>query len=201
MRFGDYIRDVRRRLDWTQPEAAREIGIEQSYLSKLETGKSYPAEDVFSSIIQRYDIDLSELSGALFASELDRLRDVTQMRAFILNRERAQANRLRRMIYLGIGCLALGGACLGAATLAQDKDVTLYQYSSQMSLSEQDSNQTEYRLLEDYRDVVFSEGERNWRLIGSATRTDRSPLRWFIIPGMALIFGAIGLFFASYRLR
>lgn len=40
MTFADKIRSLRLALDLTQPELADAIGIEQSYLSKLETGKS-----------------------------------------------------------------------------------------------------------------------------------------------------------------
>lgn len=214
MRFGDYIRDIRRDLNWTQPEAAKEIGIEQSYLSKLESGKSYPSEDVFSSIIDRYKIDLSDLNSALFAAELDRLREVAQVRAFILKNERDQQNRLRNLLFAGIAALALGGACIGTATLAEESEAILYQYRS-VDL-EQNGNdgrssqrsaqlEAEFRTLDTYRDAFFTEttpeGTQSWRLIGSTTQIVKSPLRWFIIPGMALLFGAAGLFFASYRMR
>lgn len=227
MRFGDYIRDVRRRLNWTQPEAAREIGIEQSYLSKLESGKSYPSEEVFSSIINRYSIDVSMLDQTLFPAELDRLRDITQIRDVILRSEQQQTKRTQRLLTLGTLALTFGGACLGAASLAEESEKTLYQYRSTGSdveasaqdeatgaetstnsvglTSEPHQRNAEFIFLEDYRDVVFSEdtpdGTQTWRLIGGTTRTVQSPLRWFSIPGAALVFCAIGLFFMSYRNR
>ncbi|MEL7032075.1 MAG: helix-turn-helix domain-containing protein [Pseudomonadota bacterium] len=214
MRFGDYIREIRRDLNWTQPQAAKEIGIEQSYLSKLESGKSYPSEDVFSSIIDRYKIDLSELNGALFAAELDRLREVAQVRAFILKNERDQRDRVRNLLFAGIAALVLGGACIGTATLAEESEAILYQYRA--ADLEQNGNdapssprraqlEAEFRTLSVYRDAFFTEttpeGTQSWRLIGSTTQIVKSPLRWFIIPGLALLFGAAGLFFASYRMR
>ncbi len=227
MRFGDYIRDVRRRLNWTQPEAAREIGIEQSYLSKLESGKSYPSEEVFSSIVNRYSVDVSTLNQSLFPAELDRLRDITQVREFILRSEQRQTKRAQKLLIYGTTALALGGASLGAASLAEESEKVLYQYRStgvaveasdgdqaldadlsanpMGSTNERQQGNAEFILLEDYRDVVFSEetpgGQQTWRLIGGTTRTVRSPLRWFVIPGAALVFCAIGLFFMSYRNR
>ncbi|MBO6796341.1 helix-turn-helix transcriptional regulator [Maricaulis sp.] len=51
MKFGDYLRQCREAKGWTQPEAARHADIEQSYLSKLETGRSYPSEDVYSRLV------------------------------------------------------------------------------------------------------------------------------------------------------
>lgn len=50
MKFGVYLRSLREKAGWTQPEAAEKIEIEQSYLSKLETGKCFPSEDIFSKL-------------------------------------------------------------------------------------------------------------------------------------------------------
>ena len=220
MRFGDYIREVRRRLQWTQPEASREIGIEQSYLSKLESGKSYPSEDVLSSIVEAYQIDVSDLNEALFAGELDRLRDVTEVRDVILNNEKIYQSKVQRLMIAGIISLVLGGACLGTWTLAADQEKDVYKYrstgfeqSSEVAaenLPQRDDmsaleSKNQIRTVDTYLDVVFSEtvpeGTRTWRLIGGETRTIKSPLRWFIIPAIAFILGAIGCFFASYRIR
>ena len=52
MKFGDYLRQARETRQWTQPEAAARAGIEQSYLSTLETGKSYPSEEVFGRLVE-----------------------------------------------------------------------------------------------------------------------------------------------------
>jgi transcriptional regulator with XRE-family HTH domain len=54
MKFGDYLRQKREARGWTQPEAANKAGIEQSYLSKLETGKSYPSEDAYARLVAAY---------------------------------------------------------------------------------------------------------------------------------------------------
>jgi len=52
MKFGDYLRQKREDRGWTQPEAAAKARIEQSYLSKLETGRSYPSDDVFERLVE-----------------------------------------------------------------------------------------------------------------------------------------------------
>ncbi|MGE0743387.1 MAG: helix-turn-helix domain-containing protein, partial [Hyphomonadaceae bacterium] len=38
MKFGEDLKNRRTELGWTQPDAAAKASIEQSYLSKLETG-------------------------------------------------------------------------------------------------------------------------------------------------------------------
>ncbi len=234
MRFGDYIRDIRRSLKWTQPEAAKEIGIEQSYLSKLESGKSYPSEDVFSSLMMAYKIDLTDLKNKLFSAELDRLREISEVRAIILSKEKDHRKKIQNWLMGGICALTLGGACLGASLLAEDRDVSQYQYRSEGVTRDSESinafeiigdkaaedksgentlqkQQEEmlnridekFQSLEDYRGVVFFEdvpdGMRTWRFYGSKTDTVPSPLRWFMIPALAFVFGGFGCFFASYR--
>jgi len=87
MKFGDYIRQKREANGWTQPEAAAKIDIEQSYLSKLETGKSYPSEDIFNRLLQAYDIDTGDLSRSIFSAELDKLREIKEVRSVVLERQ------------------------------------------------------------------------------------------------------------------
>jgi len=158
MRFGDYIRDKRQAHRWTQPEAAKLIGIEQSYLSKLESGKSYPSEDVFASLMAAYKIDLAALNDTLFPADLDRLREISEVRNIILHNEKDRRKRARSWLLAGILALTLGGACLGASLLAEDTDITEFQYRSQgvtyddeFGHSAENRIDEKYKSLEDYR--------------------------------------------------
>ncbi len=74
MKFGLFIRNCRDKLEWTQPEAALKIQIEQSYLSKLETGKSYPSEEVFDKPVEVYQIN----TESLFDKEYDDIPETVQ---------------------------------------------------------------------------------------------------------------------------
>lgn len=130
MRFGDYIRALRRELQWTQPEAAQQIGIEQSYLSKLESGKSYPSEDVFSSMKSVYNIDVADLNSRLFAGELDQLREISDVRSAILKSAQDEQKQARFWLIAGICALMLGGGLLGLNQLSQDTTLTKFQYRS-----------------------------------------------------------------------
>lgn len=226
MRFGDYIRDLRGDLKWTQPEAAKVIGIEQSYLSKLESGKSYPSEDVFSSLMTAYKIDLGDLEGKLFSADLDRLREISHVRSIIINKEKDDRKRVRKWLGAGIVALTIGGACLGASLIAEDTEVSQYQYRSEGVTRNTESINTvegepgdtilksqqqdvtngideKIQTIKDFRGPVFHEqvpdGTRMWHLIGSKKDVIPSPLRWFLIPALAFIFGGFGCFFASYR--
>ncbi|GAB5456149.1 MAG: hypothetical protein Hens2KO_23780 [Henriciella sp.] len=185
MRFGDYIRDVRREHGWTQPDAAKRIGIEQSYLSKLESGKSFPSEEVFSSLLSVYALDLSTLTDQLFPAELDRLREISQVRASILGHQNKAIKSVQRWLVLGVCLLMFSGASFGAAWLGEDRVVAMFQYKSEGVILEGEGLDAfeiigdtvadedgapkarqqemiqrvdeEYQAIEDYRGVVFFE--------------------------------------------
>jgi transcriptional regulator with XRE-family HTH domain len=129
MKFGDYIRQCRERLKWTQPEAATKIEIEQSYLSKLETGKSYPSEEIFNKLADVYQINLNELYEKIPSDELNNLKDIKLVREAILNRNRAKVKTTRSWLVAGLIMLSLGGAFL-AATIIPIRSGVEYTYRS-----------------------------------------------------------------------
>ena len=65
MKFGEKLRVLRNDKDLTQPELAEAMGIEQSYLSKLENDKSLPSNDVLNRILDVFDIEVGDLVNDL----------------------------------------------------------------------------------------------------------------------------------------
>jgi len=59
MNFGDRLKQLRTQKNLTQPQLAQAIGIEQSYLSKLENDKSVPGADIFQSILRAFHMDVA----------------------------------------------------------------------------------------------------------------------------------------------
>jgi len=66
MNIGEKIRQLRTDKNLTQPQLAEAIGIEQSYLSKLENDKSVPSADIFQSILKALSIN-----AAVFLEGID----------------------------------------------------------------------------------------------------------------------------------
>lgn len=56
------LRHLRHKLGWTQGHAAQQIGIQQSYLSKLENGQALPSFEVLTAISKAYGCDLKTLA-------------------------------------------------------------------------------------------------------------------------------------------
>jgi transcriptional regulator with XRE-family HTH domain len=57
--FGEKVKQLRAERNLTQPQLAQAIGIEQSYLSKLENDKSVPSADIFQAILRAFSIDVA----------------------------------------------------------------------------------------------------------------------------------------------
>lgn len=110
-----YLRSLREKFGWTQPEAAKRIEIEQSYLSKLETGKCFPSEDIFSRLSNVYRIDAQQMSESIDSNELEKLKEVSEVRKVVLENRQSHTLALRRWLITGLTFLMLGGAFMGAS--------------------------------------------------------------------------------------
>jgi transcriptional regulator with XRE-family HTH domain len=130
MKFGDYLRARREDKGWTQPEAAAKADIEQSYLSKLETGKSFPSQDVFERLAAAYGFDAETLAQSVDAESLKALREVGQVRAAVISLQSRSTRLARSWLAAGVACVFLGGASLGLFSLAEDDEYTVYHYTS-----------------------------------------------------------------------
>jgi transcriptional regulator with XRE-family HTH domain len=225
MKFGDYLRQKREAKGWTQPDAANKAGIEQSYLSKLETGKSYPSEDVYARLVAAYEIDAGELVRQVGSAEIAKLREIGEVRTAVLEAQNGRKTFERSWMIAGLLCLTGSGACLGLFFLARDEVTTLYDYRSMGVLKTGEpleafdilnwplnSNEPNYNELAARRNVMIAridevrltkrqelgqqfieKMEGNLRLYhktGERNATVQSPLRWFLVPALALFAAA-----------
>ncbi len=219
MKFGDYLKNRRTELGWTQPEAAARASIEQSYLCKLETGKSFPSEDVYARLVEAFSLDTEAMVGALYPAELDRLREIEAVRKHLLQREHDTRSVSRRWLYAGLGGLIFGGALIGLAQVDRGGVATHYTYQSEgviragetanvfddiddnpQLLARADERQI---FILEMRGPAFTEtvpdGRREWHLVGANAVLVPAKFGWALIPGFALLIGGLGCFFISWR--
>jgi len=80
MNFGEKLKQIRSERNLTQPQMAEAIGIEQSYLSKLENDKSVPSAEMFQSIIRALEIEakdfLKDIDRAILNGSLKQIPEV-----------------------------------------------------------------------------------------------------------------------------
>lgn len=101
MTLGNNIKSLRAEHNLSQPELAAKIGIEQSYLSKLENDKSIPSNDIFNNILEAFDISL-ETFLATFSNttDINQLKQIPDVRQFLSKQNEVNQHKKRRLLYL-----------------------------------------------------------------------------------------------------
>lgn len=96
MILGELLKQRRIELDLSQSELAEQVGIEQSYLSKLESDRSLPSDDVLSAWLSALELTLSQVVQQFDPSYLQgRLRQIPSIDAY-LQEQTANYQRQRR---------------------------------------------------------------------------------------------------------
>ncbi len=78
MKFGQKLKQLRQAQGMTQPQLAEKIGIEQSYLSKLENDKSLPSAEMFQAIYSALEVSPQTMLEGLSASVINELSAIPQ---------------------------------------------------------------------------------------------------------------------------
>ncbi len=109
MHLGEKLRSLRKDKEWTQPQLAEAIGIEQSYLSKLENGKSVPSADIFELILKTFEIDTGELLEDIDESVIFRqLRQIPEVSNYLSARQSINSKSKKRWLMGSSLSLILG---------------------------------------------------------------------------------------------
>ena len=226
MKFGDYIRQKRETAGWTQPETAAKADIEQSYLSKLETGKSYPSEDVFNKLVKTFNLNITEMAGIVGSEELTKLREIKDLRAVVLHRQQNEKRFMRSWLIGGLAMLILAGGVLGMS-ISMVADAKLhYLYRSEGVILEGEPTNIfdliklgarptdtplQDRILYDFQKLDYHQGDeyilpveggyRHYQLYASMPQYDFQLIGWHLAIGFMLLLGGLASFYVARRWR
>ncbi len=131
MNFGEKLRDLRNEKKWTQPELADAIGIEQSYLSKLENERSMPSDNTLSRILEVFEIGIGELLIELDQRTKNQLRQLPQVADFLTREKGMMIQNRRRWLMISVALVSIGVALIYAGRVHLFFPNTVYQYRSQ----------------------------------------------------------------------
>ncbi|MBU1619709.1 MAG: helix-turn-helix domain-containing protein [Gammaproteobacteria bacterium] len=131
MTLGEYIREKRAAMALSQPQLAEQIGIEQSYLSKLENDKSLPSNDVFRRLLNAVETPLPHFVAAFSVEELQQLTAIADIEHFVKQKNQKQQRHSAVLVLSLSFIFALGAACFYAGFQALCFPEKLYQYQSQ----------------------------------------------------------------------
>lgn len=112
MNFGDRLKQLRTQKNLTQPQLAQAIGIEQSYLSKLENDKSIPGADIFQSILRALAVDVATFLEGVDDNIVHReLRQVPEVANHINGQMAVRIHSVKRWLFVS-GALGVLGLTL-----------------------------------------------------------------------------------------
>lgn len=109
MLFGEKVKQLRQERDWTQPDLAERLGIEQSWLSKIENNKSVPSSDLLNSIAEAFELPLDELLQELDPLYVrNTLASLPEVRGMLQEKKFQIVNDARNWLLVAAVSLALG---------------------------------------------------------------------------------------------
>ena len=130
MQFGEKLRSLRKNKDLTQPELAEALGIEQSYLSKLENGKSIPSNDVLNRILDVFSLTIGDLVDDLDQGVRNQLRQIPDVATHFNNEKQQLIGNRRRWLLVSAALIAIGISLGYAGSAHMFYPNIVYQYMS-----------------------------------------------------------------------
>jgi transcriptional regulator with XRE-family HTH domain len=110
MQFGEKIRVLRQQAGLTQPDLAVRLNCEQSWLSKIETGKVVPASEFIQAVLNYFNLSLEDLIQDLDPSHLKTELGAIPAIAGHLHQKKTVIHRTRRGLSITSALLcAVGG--------------------------------------------------------------------------------------------
>lgn len=130
MNFGEKLRRLRTEKNLTQPELAEATSIEQSYLSKLENGKSLPSNDVLNKILDVFGLEVGDLVDDLDQGSRNQLRHVPDIAAYINQEKQRLIGNRQRWLLISALLLSSGAALIYGGTVSLFFANFVYEYTS-----------------------------------------------------------------------
>jgi transcriptional regulator with XRE-family HTH domain len=129
--FGEKVKQLRTEKSLTQPQLAQAIGIEQSYLSKLENDKSVPSADIFQAILKAFAIDVRTFLEGIDEQIIQReLRQIPEV-ASLLNANAAfRIHNIKKWLFASALAGVLGLSLIAAGYKGLIFSGQQYSYSS-----------------------------------------------------------------------
>lgn len=130
MHLGERLRQLRQDRHLTQPQLADELGIEQSYLSKLENGKYIPSNDIFARILGFFGLSVGDFIDGLDHRSRLQLRQIPAVASHFDHQRQLILGNRRRWLLSSAVLFAVGVALLYGGMTQLFVPGTVYQYKS-----------------------------------------------------------------------
>ncbi|MEL0642191.1 helix-turn-helix transcriptional regulator [Pseudoalteromonas aliena] len=129
--LGQQLKQLRNNKKLSQPEFAQQVGIEQSYLSKLENDKSIPSNEIFRALLIALELSIDEFMKPLVAShDKARLMHIPDAEQWYKNKAVSTSVTQRKLIYLAMFLISFGCALFYAGHKNYVFNERFYEYKS-----------------------------------------------------------------------
>jgi len=129
--LGQQLKQLRNDKKLSQPEFAQQVGIEQSYLSKLENDKSIPSNEIFRALLIALDLSIDEFMKPLALShDKARLIQIPDVEQWYKSKEVKSSATQRKVIYLAMFLISIGCALFYAGHENYVFNERFYEYKS-----------------------------------------------------------------------
>jgi len=130
MNLGEKLRQLRHDQNLTQPELADAMGIEQSYVSKLENDKYVPSSDVFGRILDVFKLEVGDLVDDLDQGVRNQLRQIPDVERHFNEQKQLVIGNRRRWLLISTVLVAVGAALIYGGSTYVFASKFDYQYVS-----------------------------------------------------------------------
>jgi transcriptional regulator with XRE-family HTH domain len=130
MDFGEKLKTLRHQRNWTQPEAAEQVGIEQSYLSKLENGKSCPSPEIFDRLLEAYELDETKMLAELSTKSRAQLKTIPRVSGHLASIKASQLRVHRAWLLGALMLIGMGAFFVAGSYYELFGDNRIYEYRS-----------------------------------------------------------------------
>jgi transcriptional regulator with XRE-family HTH domain len=135
MNFGEKLKQIRTERNMTQPQFADAIGIEQSYLSKLENDKSSPSAEMFQTILQKLSLNAQEFLKDIDHAILNNgMRQIPEVAQYLNLTQKMEIHHIKRWLYSSAAACVIGTTLIVAGGMNWVFPNKMYNYTSDMVL-------------------------------------------------------------------
>jgi transcriptional regulator with XRE-family HTH domain len=131
MNIGEKIKQLRTDKNLTQPQLAEVIGIEQSYLSKLENDKSVPSADIFQAILKALAIDVGSFLEGIDETIIHRqLRQIPEVANYLNAGVAYKIHNIKKWLFTSAAACVIGLTLIVAGYKTLIFPSVVYEYRS-----------------------------------------------------------------------
>lgn len=132
MNIGEKIKQLRTDKNLTQPQLAEAVGIEQSYLSKLENDKSVPSADIFQAILKGLAVDVGSFLEGIDDKIVHRqLRQIPEVANYLNAGVAYKIHNIKKWLFASAAACVLGLTLIVAGYHGLVFSKQQYNYESQ----------------------------------------------------------------------